>query len=105
MVISLSVVPIGAGTELREHLAEELRVIHDSGLPYRLNPMSAEIDGEWDEVMAVVKAAHEAGRRPGGRVVTHIVIDDREGATGRLEGKVADVEQVLGKSLGRPKKT
>ena len=101
MVISLSVVPMGAGAELKEHVAEVLRVIEASGLPYRLGAMSTEIEGDWDEVLAVVKAAHEAGRKPGGRVLTTIVIDDREGATGRLAGKVADVEQVLGKSLGR----
>jgi len=35
------------------------------------------------------------------RVLTSITIDDRRGATGRLEGKVRDVEQVLGKPLSR----
>ena len=33
------------------------------------------------------------------RVVTHITIDDRAGATGRLEGKVQDVERILGREL------
>jgi uncharacterized protein (TIGR00106 family) len=105
VVISLSVVPIGVGIELREHVAEVLRVIDASGLPYRLNAMSTEIEGDWDEVMAVVKAAHEAGYRPGGRVLTTIVIDDRRGAASRLEGKIADVEEILGKPLHRTGKS
>lgn len=101
MVISLSVIPLGVGAELKEAVAEVLRVIDASGLPYRLNAMATEIEGDWDEVMAVVKAAHDAGRRAGGRVLTTVVIDDREGFSGRLEGKVADVEAILGKELRR----
>jgi uncharacterized protein YqgV (UPF0045/DUF77 family) len=61
--------------------------------------MATEIEGEWDEVMAVVKAAHDTGRRFTGRVLTSITIDDREGAEGRIDGKISDVEDILGKSL------
>jgi uncharacterized protein YqgV (UPF0045/DUF77 family) len=35
------------------------------------------------------------------RVLTTISIDDRKGATGRLKGKVEDVEKQLGKKLRR----
>ena len=100
MVVSLSVVPVGSGVGLKEPVAAILRVIDRSGLPYRLTAMATEIEGEWDDVMAVVKAAHDAGRRFTGRVLTSITIDDREGAEGRLEGKVRDVEGILGKPLG-----
>ena len=31
--------------------------------------------------------------------MTHITIDDRAGAAGRLEGKVQDVERILGREL------
>jgi len=101
MLASFSVVPVGAGTELKEQVAEILRVIDQSGLPYRLNAMATEIEGEWDEVMAVVRAAHDVGRRFTGRVLTSIVIDDRAGATGRIEGKVQDVEGIIGKKAER----
>ncbi len=101
MLASFSVVPVGGGTELKEQVAEVLRVIDESGLPYRLNAMSTEIEGDWDEVMQVVRAAHDVGRSFTGRVLTSITIDDREGATGRIEGKVTDVEQIIGKKLER----
>ncbi len=103
MVVSFSIVPIGSGTELREQISEILRVVDESGLPYRLTAMATEIEGDWDEVMAVIKAAHEVGRRFSGRVLTHIAIDDREGFEGRLEGKVKDVEALAGKRLERKK--
>jgi len=101
MIASFSVVPVGAGTELKEQLAEVLRVIDESGLPYRLSAMATEIEGDWDEVMEVVKAAHDVGRSFTGRVVTSIAIDDREEATGRIDGKVSDVEEIIGKKLER----
>ena len=101
MVVSLSNVPIGAGTELKSLVADVLKVIDESGLPYRLGAMSTEIEGDWDSVMAVVKQAHDAGRRASGRVLTHIAIDDRDGFSGRLDGKRSDVESILGKKLER----
>jgi len=101
MVVSFSVVPLGTGTEYKEQIAEMLRVIDQSGLPYRLGAMATEIEGDWDEVMPVIKAAHDVGRTFSGRVLTHIAIDDREQAAGRLEGKVKDVEAIVGKKLER----
>jgi uncharacterized protein (TIGR00106 family) len=101
MIVSFSVVPAGTGTELKEQIAEVLKVVDQSGLTYRLTAMSTEIEGDWDEVMGVIKDAHEAARRFSGRVVTSITVDDHKGRTGRLTGKVEDVEGVVGKKLER----
>jgi uncharacterized protein (TIGR00106 family) len=101
MLIAFSVVPVGSGTELKHEIARIIDLIDRSGLPYRLNAMTTEIEGDWDEVMAVVRQAHELGRSFTGRVLTTVLIDDRQGATGRIEGKVRDVEQIAGRSLGR----
>ena len=101
MIASFSVIPIGTGVELKEQVAEIVKVIDDSGLPYRTTAMATEIEGRWEEVMAVVKAAHDLGRRFSGRVLTTITIDDREGCRGRLHGKVSDVEAIIGKKAQR----
>ena len=101
MVVSFSVVPVGGGTELKELVGRIVRVIDESGLPYRTTAMATEIEGAWDEVMPVVRQAHDVGRSFTGRVLTHIAIDDREGFSGRLAGKVADVAEQLGKGPER----
>jgi uncharacterized protein (TIGR00106 family) len=90
---------MGVGVELKEHVAEVLKIIDESGLDYRLGAMQTTVEGETDEVMALVMKCHNhmAGKAP--RVLTKITIDDRKGATGRLTGKVKDVEDVLGKEL------
>jgi uncharacterized protein YqgV (UPF0045/DUF77 family) len=53
------------------------------------------------DVMALILQCHRHMRAKAGRVVTHVAIDDREGASGRLTGKVADVEKALGRKLSR----
>ncbi len=99
MVVSFSVVPIGVGEELKELIAEALAVVEKSGLPYKLGAMQTTIEGERDQVMAVVMDCHQRMLELAPRVLTHIAIDDRKSATGRLEGKVRDVEEVLGRKL------
>jgi uncharacterized protein (TIGR00106 family) len=101
MVASVSVVPIGVGEELKEHIARILDLIDKSGLPYRLGAMQTTVEGEPDQVMDLIMKCHQAMRTRATRVLTHVAIDDREGATGRLEGKVADVESVLKRKLSR----
>ena len=99
MLASFAVVPIGVGEELKEHIAEVLEIIAGSGLPYKLGAMQTTIEGEPGEVMALIMTCHNHLMERCARVLTHITIDDRRGATGRLEGKVKDVEHVLGREL------
>jgi len=97
MVVFFSIVPIGAGQELKQQISEIVRVVDRSGLPYRLTAMGTEVEGDWDEVLPVIRKAHDTGRSFTGRVLTHIIVDDREGLSGRLKGKVQDVAAILGK--------
>jgi len=99
VVVEFSVVPIGRGEELAQSVAGILDLIDRSGLPYQLTAMGTLVEGDWDEVMGLVRRCHEAMAGGSGRVYTHITIDDRPGASGRIAGKVRDVEKVLGRSL------
>ncbi len=99
MLASFSVVPIGVGEELREHVAKVLDVIDRSGLPYKLGAMQTTVEGEAEEVMALVMRCHSLMLEGAPRVLTHVAIDDRKGARGRLEGKVEEVESALGREL------
>ena len=56
-LVAVAIAPFGEGEELSEYVAEVIRVIRDSGLPSRTNSMFTEIEGEYDEVMRVVKDA------------------------------------------------
>ena len=65
MLVAFSVTPLGAGEEVGELVAEAVRVVRETGLPNRTDAMFTTIEGEWDEVMAVVKAPPT--RSPPGR--------------------------------------
>ena len=99
MIAEFSVVPVGKGEELAELVAGVVDIIDRSGLPYQLTAMGTLVEGEWDDVLALIKECHFKMRRQGARVLTRISIDDRENAVNRLTGKVRDVEKVLGREL------
>ena len=99
MIVQFSVVPIGSGEELKQAVAGVIDLIDKSGLPYQVTAMSTLVEGDWEEVMGLVRRCHEKMRAGHARVMTTIAIDDRAKVHCRLEGKVRDVEQVLGRTL------
>ncbi len=99
MIVEFSVVPLGRSDALAGPVARVLDLVDKSGLPYQLTAMGTIVEGEWDEVLGLVRRCHEAMRGQASRVSTHITIDDRAGAAGRIKGKVGDVEAVLGREL------
>jgi uncharacterized protein (TIGR00106 family) len=99
MLIEFSIVPIGSGSSIGDRLAEVLKAVDESGLPYKLNPMGTVVEGEWDELFRLVKKCHKTVMKNEERVLTSISVDDRKGRTNRIEGKVKSIEKRLGKSL------
>ena len=99
MLIEFSIVPIGTSSSLSAKIAEVLDIVDASGLPYRLTPMGTIVEGEWDELMRLVKRCHRRMMRHEERVLTRIIIDDRKGKKGRMDRKVRSVEKRLGRSL------
>jgi uncharacterized protein (TIGR00106 family) len=99
MVVEFSVVPLGRGEAVGEFVARILNIVDKSGLPYQLTAMGTIVEGDWDRVFALIRKCHETMRGEASRVSTHIAIDDRDGVSGRIEGKIRDVEAALGRSL------
>ena len=79
-------------------MAEAIRVVRASGLPNETNAMFTNIEGEWDEVMAVVKQAIDAVAAVSPRVSLVLKADIRPGYTGQLTAKVAAHRRALGSS-------
>ena len=102
MLVAFSVAPSGgpsAATDASVHdaVAAAVEVVRASGLPNRTSSMFTEIEGEWDEVFAVVKAATEAVAPFGSRVSLVLKADIRPGHEGELDGKIERLEQALGR--------
>ena len=95
MLVAFSVTPLGVGDSVGDLVAEAVRVVRASGLPNRTDAMFTTIEGEWDEVMAVVKQAVEAVAVGAPRVSLSLKADVRPGVTGALAAKVEHIERRL----------
>lgn len=83
------------GTSASPYVARVVRIIRDSGLPYKLGPMSTAVEGEWEEVMGVVERCFKELKKDCGRIYMTIQMDYRAGAENRIEGKIRSVEEKL----------
>jgi uncharacterized protein (TIGR00106 family) len=76
-------------------VATAIKIVRDSGLPNETNSMFTTIEGEWDEVMGVVKQTVDALLTQSDRVSLVLKADIRPGHTGQLTAKVERVNQRL----------
>ena len=98
MIVAFSVAPTevpNAQAKMSEAVAAAIKIVRESGLPNETNAMFTLIEGEWDEVMSVVKRATEAVLAVSPRVGLVLKADIRPGYTGQLRAKVESVERHL----------
>lgn len=97
MLFAFSVAPATAGPDgsVSAAVADAIRVVRDSGLPYETTSMFTTIEGDWEQVMPVIKAACDAVAAHSPRVSLVLKADLRPGHTGQLRAKVERVEEQL----------
>jgi uncharacterized protein (TIGR00106 family) len=91
--------PLEKGSSVGEYVARSLKIIDESGLDYRLHAMGTIVEGEFDEVLSVLKSCFEAMAKDCDRITCTAKLDYRRGHSGRLKAKVASVEEKLGRKL------
>jgi uncharacterized protein (TIGR00106 family) len=97
VLVAFSITPLGGESEsVGRAVATAIRVIRESGLPNETSSMFTTIEGEWDEVMAVVRRATEAVTATAPRVALVLKADIRPGHdSGQLRGTVDRLESYL----------
>jgi uncharacterized protein (TIGR00106 family) len=95
MIVAFSVTPLGVGEDVAEYVADAVRIVRSSGLPNQTDAMFTTIEGDWDEVMAVVKDACAAVAARAPRVSVTLKADIRPGVTGGMESKMTSLERYL----------
>ena len=99
ILLEFSMSPLGKGESVGKYVARSLDIIDKSGVAYRLNPMGTVLEGDWDEVLAVVKKCYARMKQDCNRISCSIKIDFRKGHSGRLSSKVQSVERRLKRSI------
>ena len=95
MIAAFSISPSGVGPSVSRSVADAVRIVRESGLPNETNAMFTNIEGEWDEVMAVIKACVDEVAKSSPRVGVVIKIDHKPGMADGLRTKVESVERHL----------
>ncbi|WP_025776904.1 thiamine-binding protein [Brevibacterium sp. VCM10] len=99
MLAAFSVAPSGGGgadASVHDAVAAAVEIVRRSGLPHRTDSMFTTIEGEWDDVFAVIKDATEAVGEFGTRVSLVVKADIRPGYTGEIDGKLERLEKAIG---------
>ena len=94
-LIALAIAPVGVGEELSAHVAEVVKVIRESGLPNKTTAMFTEIEGDWDDVMAVVKRATFVLAERGIRTEVVLKADIRPNFEQMMTGKLERLNSAL----------
>lgn len=96
-LVAVAIAPFGVGDELSKEVAEVVKVIRDSGLPNKTYSMFTEIEGEWDEVMEVVKNATFVLAEKGIRTEVIMKMDIRPGYNNMMTEKIDRMENQMQK--------
>ncbi len=99
MLAFFSIVPMGGGASVGSQVAEAVEIVAESGLDYQVTAMGTLVEGEWDEVMDVIRRCFDAMHAHSDRVTCTLKLDDYTGRSGRIAGKVASVEAALGREV------
>ena len=99
ILAEFSITPIDKGESVGRYVSHSLDIIDKSGIDYRLGPMGTCIEGEWDEVLNVVKQCFDRMKQESRRISIAMKIDYREGKSNRLVTKVKSVETHLGRPV------
>ena len=96
VVVDFCLVPIGVGLSLSPYIAAAEEVLEANQLTYELHPNGTAIEGEWDQVIAAIKACHERVHAMGAvRIHTSLKIGTRTDRVVHLRDKVDAVEAQL----------
>jgi len=95
MIAAFSITPLGVGESVSGAVADAVRLVRESGLPNETNAMFTNVEGDWDEVMALLKRCVDAVAAQAPRVSVVVKIDHRPGVQDALHRKVEVIEERL----------
>lgn len=95
MLAAFSITPLGVGDSVSAEVAEAVRLVRESGLPNETNAMFTNVEGDWDEVMALIGACIQRVGEVAPRVSVVIKVDYRPGGEHTMESKVSSLESRL----------
>jgi len=98
-LMGFSIIPLDKGASFSRYVARVLAIVDESGLDYRLNPMGTVVEGEWDDLLALLTKCFRALEKDSDRISLQVKYDYRKGVSGALKSKIRSVEDRAGRSF------
>ncbi|GAB6060230.1 MTH1187 family thiamine-binding protein [Desulfonatronum parangueonense] len=95
VLAELSIFPMDKGDSLAPYVARAVAIIEQSGLEYRLGPMSTVIEGEWHQVLDVVSRCQSDLAKDCDRILVYLRLDCRRDRVDAMQAKVRSVQAHL----------
>lgn len=98
-LMEFSMIPLDKGASFSAYVARILEIVDRSGLEYRINPMGTVVEGEWEELLALLTQCFRTLEKDSDRISLQVKFDCRKGVTGALKSKIKSVEAKVGRPL------
>ena len=96
VILDLCVVPLGVGVSVSKYVVACEEIVQAAGLTSSLHAYGTNIEGDWDEVMAVAKACHEKVHEMGApRITTTIKLGTRIDRDQSMQDKIDSVKEKM----------
>lgn len=99
MLVEFSIIPLNGDSQISDEIAKVMKLVDASGLPYLLTPTGTCIEGDWDEVMTLIRQCHEHTSLVSPHLITIIKIEDEKGERNKIERNISSVEEKVGHPL------
>ncbi|MDA3863446.1 MAG: MTH1187 family thiamine-binding protein [Deltaproteobacteria bacterium] len=99
MIFDFSLYPLDKGDSLSKFVSNSMKIIEESGLPYKFGAMSTSIEGTWNECMQVIETCHQKMQEQSERIVLNLKVDYRKDRKDGIINKIASVENKVGHKL------
>lgn len=99
ILMEFSMIPLDKGESFSKYVAQTLTLVDESGLDYRINPMGTVVEGEWDELQALLTKCFRTLENQSNRISLQVKFDFRKGYSGALESKIRSVEKKANRTL------
>ena len=97
--MEFSMIPLDKGSSFSKYVADILKIVDESGLEYRLNPMGTVVEGEWDDLLTLLTRCFRSLEKDSDRISLQVKFDYRKGVSGALENKIRSVKKKAGRSI------
>ena len=98
-LMEFSMIPLDKGSSFSRYVADILKIVDESGLDYRLNPMGTVVEGDWNDLLTLLTRCFRSLEKESERISLQVKFDHRKGVSGALKSKIQSVKKKAGRSL------